>query len=92
MRRDSPGDRRSCSAFTSAVSYEQAEIQPQSCDVFVAFTDGISEAMNSEEQERREEQLIECVRKCKNIGAMEMIAIIIAAPMHLRPAPSSTTV
>ena len=59
-------------------------------DVLVAFTDGISEAMNRDDEEWGEERLIETVRALERLPAAEMIAHITAgtdrfvagAPQH----------
>jgi phosphoserine phosphatase RsbU/P len=59
-------------------------------DVIVAFTDGISEAMNSADEEFDEERLIEAVRACASRPAVDMITAILervdaftgAAPQH----------
>ncbi len=45
--------------------YTEAQIQLESGDILVAFTDGISEAMNSAEEEFDEERLIEAIRKLR---------------------------
>ena len=44
--------------------YEEAEVELQSGDILVAFTDGISEAMNHAEEEFDEERLMEALRRC----------------------------
>ena len=41
-------------------------------DILVAFTDGISEAMNSADEEWGEERLIQTVKLCAGLGAGEM--------------------
>jgi Stage II sporulation protein E (SpoIIE) len=59
-------------------------------DVLVAFTDGISEAMNRDDEEWGEERLIETVRALERLPAAQMIAHITAgtdrfvagAPQH----------
>jgi len=47
-------------------------------DVLVAFTDGISEAMNRDDEEWGEERLIETVRALERLPAAQMIAHITA--------------
>jgi sigma-B regulation protein RsbU (phosphoserine phosphatase) len=49
--------------------YKEAEIELQSGDVLVAFTDGISEAQNRAEEEFDEERLIEAIRRCPDKSA-----------------------
>jgi len=60
-------------------AYEQAMITLQPGDVFVAFTDGISEAMNPADEEWGEERLVACVRTLQKETAPEMIAELIAS-------------
>ena len=60
-------------------AYEQAMITLQPGDVFVAFTDGISEAMNPANEEWGEERLVACVRTLQKETAPEMIAELIAS-------------
>jgi len=59
--------------------YQQASIRLQPGDVLVAFTDGISEAMNGEDQEWGEDRLIACVRECVESSAVDLMHRIIAA-------------
>jgi sigma-B regulation protein RsbU (phosphoserine phosphatase) len=44
--------------------FKEAEIELQSGDILVAFTDGVSEAMNHAEEEFDEERLMEAIRNC----------------------------
>jgi len=60
-------------------AYEQAMITLQPGDVFVAFTDGISEAMNPANEEWGEERLVACVRTLQKETVPEMIAELIAS-------------
>lgn len=53
--------------------YAQASLTLASGDVFVLFTDGISEAMNAADDEWGEERLMESVRGCIARPAGEMI-------------------
>ena len=59
--------------------YEQAALALASGDVLVAFTDGVSEAMNAAEEDWSEDRLIETVRACRHLSAAEIIPRIIAA-------------
>jgi len=59
--------------------YQQANLTIEPGDVFVAFTDGISEAMNGIDEEWGEEQLIETVKLCGGLGPSEAIARIMQA-------------
>jgi sigma-B regulation protein RsbU (phosphoserine phosphatase) len=70
--------------------YTQGSIDLASGDVLVLFTDGISEAMDSLDEEWGEERFIEAVRACRNRPASEMIDCLIrdadafvgGAPQH----------
>ncbi len=59
--------------------YEQGTIELQPGDLLVAFTDGISEAMNARDEEWGEERLIECVRKSVGLNANDMMMRIVAS-------------
>jgi sigma-B regulation protein RsbU (phosphoserine phosphatase) len=60
-------------------TYEQASVTLQPGDLFVAFTDGISEAMNTSNQEWGEEQLIEAVWKLDWNSAAQCMTSLIAS-------------
>lgn len=45
--------------------YEQGELQLQSGDLLIAFTDGVSEAMNPADEEWGENRLIEAAKQCQ---------------------------
>jgi sigma-B regulation protein RsbU (phosphoserine phosphatase) len=60
-------------------SYEQAEMQLQAGDLLLFFTDGISEAENSANDEWGEEALIATVRACDGVLPAEIIARIMQA-------------
>jgi phosphoserine phosphatase RsbU/P len=49
--------------------YEQGEVTLGVSDVLVLFTDGVTEAENSEQQEFGEERLTACVRSCGEMTA-----------------------
>jgi len=59
--------------------YQQDSILLAPGDVFIAFTDGISEAMNSADEEWGEAQLIETVEHCAALCPSEMITRIMQA-------------
>ena len=44
--------------------FKEAEIELQSGDVLVAFTDGVSEAMNHAQEEFDEQRLLDAIRNC----------------------------
>ena len=57
-------------------SYHQASLAIVPGDILIAFTDGISEAMNAAEDEWGEERLIENVKTCMGLPPAEIIACI----------------
>jgi phosphoserine phosphatase RsbU/P len=67
--------------------YEQGSVRLSPGDVLVAFTDGISEAMNLDDEEWGEERLIDCVRASNTLrdthgrprSAQELLDSIFAA-------------
>jgi sigma-B regulation protein RsbU (phosphoserine phosphatase) len=59
--------------------YQQAAVNIAPGDVFVAFTDGISEAMNSEDEEWGEEKMIETIKACDGTTPSQMITRIMQA-------------
>lgn len=59
--------------------YEQGAIKLVPQDVLVAFTDGISEAMNPTDEEWGVENLVECVRGSNGIGSRGLIDRIMAS-------------
>ncbi|MDE3198036.1 MAG: serine/threonine-protein phosphatase, partial [Acidobacteriota bacterium] len=60
-------------------SYGQQECRLQRGDIFVAFTDGISEALNEAEEEWEEDRFIAAARGCSGLSAKEMIQAIFQA-------------
>ncbi len=59
--------------------YEQAAVTIHPGDVLIAFTDGISEAMNNADEEWGEQKLIETVDSCSGLSPSEIIARIMQA-------------
>ena len=59
--------------------YTQATVTIAPGDIFIAFTDGISEAMNSADEEWGEEKLIETIKSCDGMSPSQMIARIMQA-------------
>ncbi|HET9528810.1 MAG TPA: SpoIIE family protein phosphatase, partial [Blastocatellia bacterium] len=59
--------------------YSQASVTLEPGDTLVAFTDGISEAMNPADEEWGEENLIETVKLCEGLGASDTIGRIVEA-------------
>ena len=50
--------------------------QMQAGDVFIGYTDGISEAMNEQDEEWEEERFIAAARVCEKLDAKHMIESI----------------
>lgn len=61
------------------VPYEQSAVTIETGDVFVAFTDGISEAMNAADEEWGEAQLIGTVKQCGGLLPSQIIARVMQA-------------
>jgi sigma-B regulation protein RsbU (phosphoserine phosphatase) len=59
--------------------YEQGRLTIEPGDTFIAFTDGISESMNSAEEEWGEAALIETVKTCYGLSPAETITRIMQA-------------
>lgn len=59
--------------------YSQASVKLETGDTLVAFTDGISEAMNPAEEEWGEECLIEAMKSCDGLNASDTITRIVEA-------------
>ncbi|HEX5733739.1 MAG TPA: SpoIIE family protein phosphatase [Blastocatellia bacterium] len=59
--------------------YSQATVTMEPGDALVAFTDGISEAMNPEEEEWGEDNLIEAVKECDGLTASDMLGRLVEA-------------
>lgn len=59
------------------VTYEEGNIKLESGDLLYFFTDGVTEAMNAENVEFGEDQLIKILRVSKNLSAKEIQNIIV---------------
>jgi len=59
--------------------YQQAALTIASGDTLIAFTDGISEAMNAADEEWGEERMIETVKSCEGMNPAEIITCIMQA-------------
>lgn len=57
--------------------YREGDLHLDCGDVLVAFTDGISEAMNDAEEEWGEDRLVEAIRNCHHRSAHDMIHCIL---------------
>ena len=70
--------------------YQQGELIVEPGDIFIGFTDGVSEAMNSDDDEWGEDQLVATARRVRSQKAEEMIEDILhgadafanGAPQH----------
>lgn len=61
------------------VDYIQGEIQLKNGDLLAGFTDGISEAMNPDEEEWGEDAMLECLKTITDLAANEILPVIVAA-------------
>jgi len=59
--------------------YTQAAVTLQPGDLLLAYTDGISEAMNKQEEEWGEECMMETAQACKGLSASETITRLVQA-------------
>jgi sigma-B regulation protein RsbU (phosphoserine phosphatase) len=59
--------------------YEQGVVTIAPDDVFVAYTDGISEAMNTIDEEWGEERMMTTIRSCNGLNPSETIARLMQA-------------
>jgi sigma-B regulation protein RsbU (phosphoserine phosphatase) len=59
-------------------SYQEDCIRLCKGDLLVGFTDGISEAMNTKDEEWEEDNLIQAVSECHGLGAHETIRYILS--------------
>lgn len=58
--------------------YEEGRVELKEGDSLVAFTDGISEAMNPHQEEWEEERLIQAIRQCRSLCATKTIDDILS--------------
>jgi phosphoserine phosphatase RsbU/P len=71
-----------------SAQYEQGSVRLGPGDVLVAFTDGISEAMNLDDEEWGEDRLIDAVRNCRFSSAQQLLeSIFDAATKYAGTAP-----
>jgi sigma-B regulation protein RsbU (phosphoserine phosphatase) len=59
--------------------YQQGSVRISPGDLLVAFTDGISEAMNLEDEEWGEDRLLDSIRGCQAKTAQELLESVFAA-------------
>ena len=59
--------------------YDQGFVTIAPDDIFIAFTDGISEAMNNADEEWGEERMMEAIYNCASLKPSEIIARIMEA-------------
>ncbi|MGH9722347.1 MAG: PP2C family protein-serine/threonine phosphatase [Bryobacteraceae bacterium] len=59
--------------------FEQGALVLEPGDVLVGFTDGISEAMNHDDEEWGEERLLPAIEACAERSALDMIPVLMAA-------------
>ena len=59
--------------------YQEGSLTLRAGDLAIAFTDGVSEAMNSRDEEWGEGKLLEAARNCNGLSAAETISRVFAA-------------
>jgi sigma-B regulation protein RsbU (phosphoserine phosphatase) len=64
------------------VHYQQGSVRISPGDLLVAFTDGISEAMNLEDEEWGEDRLLDSIRGCPAKTAQDLLEYVFAAATH----------
>lgn len=72
------------------VTYDEKTLLLSSGDVLVFYTDGISEAMNSENQEFTEEKLIDIIRSVSQRSAQDILTHIYSAVLKHRETTSQS--
>ena len=60
-------------------AYDQGTVTLEPGDVFVAYTDGVSEAMNGDQEEWGEDQLAAATHPARTVACQELIARIMRA-------------
>jgi len=60
-------------------AFEQGSVTLAQGDILVAYTDGISEAMNNADEEWGEDNIVETVKRCDGLPAKEILQRILAA-------------
>lgn len=58
--------------FVETVTYEMESLQLHPGDIIAAFTDGVTEVANKEDEEFGIENLVECLRKYRHLSAKEI--------------------
>lgn len=72
------------------ISFHEATVQVERGDILIGYTDGVSEAMNGNEEEFGEERLAEVIHRCESRSAADMITCMLSrvdaftagAPQH----------
>ena len=59
--------------------YEQGRVPLAAGDILVAYTDGISEAANSADEEWGEDRIAEVIQRCDGMAAKEILECIFAS-------------
>jgi len=70
--------------------FQQASVTIEPGDLLVAYTDGVSEAMNPDDEEWGEARMMETLERCRGLGAARIIEYVMAgadtfasgAPQH----------
>jgi sigma-B regulation protein RsbU (phosphoserine phosphatase) len=63
------------SIFTEAI--ETHLLQLHSGDILIQYTDGVTEAMNKNQEEYGEERFFSCIKKMGNVSAEKIVQLIV---------------
>jgi serine phosphatase RsbU (regulator of sigma subunit) len=65
--------------LVESYAYQQGCVSLAAGDVLVAYTDGISEAMNAADEEWGEDRMMESVKRCSGLPAQEVLQRVFTA-------------
>jgi steroid delta-isomerase-like uncharacterized protein len=68
-------------------TFAEARVELEPGDLLVAFTDGVTEARNSEGEEFGEERLLACVERHRKLAPQALLESLLAAVQHFSAAP-----
>jgi len=69
-------------AVPTLQSYQSDDVSFREGDILVLYTDGVTEARNSEDEEYEEERLIACVNKHKQLPSSDILSKIVNDVIH----------
>jgi sigma-B regulation protein RsbU (phosphoserine phosphatase) len=60
-------------------SFKEAEVSLAQGDVLLAYTDGLTEAMNADREEFGEERLAQAARECRHLHPQSVVTELLSA-------------